>query len=187
MVKEWPAAWRARHHEIVEHACADDQSLAGSISRQISDALGPGLGRKGRPKPRAAEPHLAGLERRRPSGDLQNALTARALQPGDPDDFSAAKRERARLEMLIGDVVKLQESIGRRLRRAGRKEALRQVPPNHEALDLVTAELVGGVVADLTPVLEDRQAVRDGADLGQVVRDESDNEALSFERPHRFE
>ncbi len=85
--------------------------------------------------------------------------------------------------MLIGDVGKLQESIGRRVRSAGRKEALRQITPDHEALDLVTAELVGLVVADLAAILEDRQAVRDGADLGEVMRDESDNEALPFKRP----
>ena len=67
------------------------------------------------------------------------------------------------------------------------KEALRQVAANHKALDLVTAELVGCVVADLASILEDRQPVCDGADLGEVMRDESDNEALPFERLHRFE
>src|ERR1700690_1326084 len=72
-------------------------------------------------------------------------------------------------------------------RPVGRKEALRQVAANHQALDLVTAELVGCVVADLASILEDRQPVRGGADLSEVVRDESNNESLPFERLHRFE
>ena len=74
LVEEGPAARRARHDQIVEHARADDQPLAGSVAGQIGDALRPGLGRNARAERRADELHLAGLERRDASGDLEDAL-----------------------------------------------------------------------------------------------------------------
>ena len=163
-----------------------DQALLPSVLGHQGDS------RRHRGKRRPVRQHLAVHlhHARGPPVDAEDGpghlAAPRADQPGQRDDLAAADREGDVVQhALTAEVLDLQHDLAGRRGRLGEQHV--EVAADHRPDDLVDGEILDGGRPDEAAVPHDRDALADGEDFLEPVRDEQHRRALSAQRPDDLE
>ncbi len=156
-------------------------------SGHVADAEANGLGRRRDAHRLPVHHDLAGVGRRQPEQDLRQLRAPRAHQSGEPENLSAPDRQGDVVDpaAAVREVTHLERDVAEldaSLREDGGKLA-----PDHQANELAALDRPGLAGRDGFAVAEDRDAIRDGGDLLEAVRDVDDAGAVLAEPGHHGE
>jgi len=130
----------------------------------------------------SAQAHAAAPRGPQPAHRFGQLAAPGAHEARDAEDLAAPEREGDALHALaVGDVVDLQQRLGRLGQRGARRVVVAEVAAHHAAHQLVGRGARERAAVHVAPVAQHGGAVAVGEDLGHAVADVDDADALRLE------